>query len=140
MESLVERLKGVRHSLGYTQKQMGEAVGGSLSAWQDYEAGKSVPGGNALTGLARLGVDINWLLTGEGEAAQGKTWGYSALTQNAENHIVSLMEDATRLKTPHAVELIEAWARGVFISWDCLTSGWQKEGDRARLESLLIAK
>ncbi|MEW6594157.1 MAG: helix-turn-helix transcriptional regulator [Thermodesulfobacteriota bacterium] len=67
------RLKDVRKELGYTQKQIGEAIGSSLSTWQDYEAGKSIPGGNALAGLARLGVDINWLLTGEGNSLVQKS-------------------------------------------------------------------
>ena len=139
-EGLVDRLLVVRKNLGFSQKQMGEAIGSSISSWQDYEYGKSVPGGVALAKLAGMGIDINWLLTGEGKAVSEKAWCYSALTQEAENYILSLMEDAGRLKNQNAVELIRAWARGVFIGWDCLTSGWQKESDRARLESLLTAK
>lgn len=33
---------------------------------QAYEAGRSVPGGNVLEALARMGFNVNWLLTGLG--------------------------------------------------------------------------
>lgn len=64
---LAERLKQARESLGYTQKEMAKAVSVVFQTWQVYEAGKSVPGGNVLEALARLGFNVNWLLTGEGE-------------------------------------------------------------------------
>ena len=35
--------------------------------WRAYEAGSSVPGGNVLEALVRLGFNANWILTGEGE-------------------------------------------------------------------------
>lgn len=43
-----------------------EAVGSKLRSWQDYEAGKKVPGSQVIAGLARLGINANWVLTGEG--------------------------------------------------------------------------
>ncbi len=61
-----ERLKRVREELGYTQKDIAEAVGGKLRSWQDYEAGKKMPGGGVIMGLSRLGINANWVLTGEG--------------------------------------------------------------------------
>lgn len=45
---------------------MGRAIGGTLRAWQEYEAGRRRPRQEALAGLARLGVNVNWVLTGEG--------------------------------------------------------------------------
>jgi transcriptional regulator with XRE-family HTH domain len=80
--SLAERLKQVRESLGYTQKEMAKAVSVILQTWQVYEAGKSVPGGNVLESLARLGFNVNWILTGEGEMKRGDS-----------NQILSLDED-----------------------------------------------
>lgn len=64
--SLAVRLKKVREELRYTQKEMAKAVSVSVQMWQAYEAGRSVPGGNVLESLARLGFNVNWLLTGEG--------------------------------------------------------------------------
>lgn len=65
--NLAERLKQVREKLGYTQKEMAKAVSVILQTWQVYEAGKSVPGGNVFEALARMGFNVNWILTGEGE-------------------------------------------------------------------------
>jgi len=45
---------------------MAEAIGSKLRSWQEWEAGNRIPSGQALTGLARLGVNVNWILTGEG--------------------------------------------------------------------------
>lgn len=61
-----ERLREARKSLGYTQDAMGKAIGSTLRTWQDYESGKSKPGSNALAGIVGVGVNVNWLLTGEG--------------------------------------------------------------------------
>jgi phage repressor protein C with HTH and peptisase S24 domain len=64
--SLAERLKKVRNSLGKEQKDVADALGISFRSWQDYEAGKSVPGGKVFESLTKLGFNANWLLTGEG--------------------------------------------------------------------------
>lgn len=65
------RLKLIREELGYTQKAMAKTLNCSLSALQFYEAGSSVPGGNVLEALARLGFNVNWILTGEEEMRRG---------------------------------------------------------------------
>jgi transcriptional regulator with XRE-family HTH domain len=64
---LGQRLKLARESLGYAQKRMSEAVGGKVRSWQEYEANDKVPGSAVITGLVKLGINANWLLTGEGE-------------------------------------------------------------------------
>ncbi|HEY6872918.1 MAG TPA: helix-turn-helix transcriptional regulator [Geobacteraceae bacterium] len=64
--NLAERLKWARESRGYTQKEMAKDASVTLQTWQVYEAGKSVPGGNVLEALARMGFNVNWLLTGVG--------------------------------------------------------------------------
>lgn len=61
-----ERLRRAREILGYNQTRLAEAIGASKRGLQDNEAGKSVPGGQVLAGLAALGINVNWLLTGEG--------------------------------------------------------------------------
>lgn len=97
-EDIANRLKAARKKTGYTQKQMGEAIGSSLSAWQDYEAGKSIPGGNALAGLSRLGVDINWLLTGEGGKESVKVF---LETINAEDYLLSILPQLSQIVELH---------------------------------------
>jgi transcriptional regulator with XRE-family HTH domain len=65
--SLQERLKIAREFLRYSQKDMAKALDTNPQTWQIYESGKSVPGGKVLEALARIGFDVNWLLTGEGQ-------------------------------------------------------------------------
>jgi transcriptional regulator with XRE-family HTH domain len=64
---LADRIKIVRESLGMSQTAIAKAAESSLPSWQGYEAGKNVPGGKVLEALARLGFNINWILTGEGQ-------------------------------------------------------------------------
>lgn len=59
------RLKIARESLHFTQQKMAEEVGCSKSAWVEYEYDLKIPGGKVLAGLANLGFNTNWLLTGE---------------------------------------------------------------------------
>jgi phage repressor protein C with HTH and peptisase S24 domain len=62
-----ERLKEARNQLGLKQGEMAAQSGVSARAYQGYEAGRSVPGGDAIQGFVRVGINSNWLLTGEGE-------------------------------------------------------------------------
>lgn len=62
-----ERLRLLRSKLGLTQSEAARKFGILLTTWKKYEAGPSEPGSGALRGLADGGVNINWLLKGEGE-------------------------------------------------------------------------
>ena len=61
---IAARIKRVRDDR--SQRDMAKALGCSLGALQSYETGKSIPGGNVLEAFARMGVNVNWLLTGVG--------------------------------------------------------------------------
>ena len=63
---IAERLRAVRKTLGKSQKAFATELGLSLSGLQGYEAGTFAPGCSVLEALCRIGVDTNWLLTGEG--------------------------------------------------------------------------
>jgi phage repressor protein C with HTH and peptisase S24 domain len=64
-----ERLKGFRKSKNLTQQEFAKQLGTSASFISDIEKGKKLPGTSLLTSLKRIfDVDVNWLLTGEGEA------------------------------------------------------------------------
>lgn len=62
-----DRLRSFREKCGMTQPMIAEKCGVSLRALQDYEAGKRLPAGEALEALGGMGLDLNWLLTGDGE-------------------------------------------------------------------------
>lgn len=65
------RLKAWRQSLGLTQDQFAQHSGISKTTLVGYEVGQRKPGSEALAALARTGVNVNWLLTGEGPMRQG---------------------------------------------------------------------
>lgn len=71
VNTLGQRLKLARKQLGLSQKAIAEEVGGKLRSWQEYEADKNIPGGLVITGLAKLGINSNWLLLGTGTMLLG---------------------------------------------------------------------
>jgi transcriptional regulator with XRE-family HTH domain len=62
-----ERLSQLRVKLDISQPAAATRFHIPLPSWKNYEKGPSEPGSGALRGLAEGGVNINWLLTGEGE-------------------------------------------------------------------------
>jgi transcriptional regulator with XRE-family HTH domain len=53
--------------LEMTQVKFAQATGVHLSAIRKYEGRHSVPSGESLLAIAGTGVDLHWLLTGEGD-------------------------------------------------------------------------
>ena len=66
LETLPQRLKALRQAWGLTQAEMAKAMGITLRSLQEYEAGRRRPPPKALLGLARQGINLHWLLTGDG--------------------------------------------------------------------------
>lgn len=60
------RIKDVRSHFNCNQKKMSELLSVKYRTYQDNEKGKSIPGGAVLASYVRIGVNVNWLLTGEG--------------------------------------------------------------------------
>lgn len=56
------RLRAARERLELTQGQLSKASTVKLPTLKDHERGKSIPGGDALMGYARAGINVNWLL------------------------------------------------------------------------------
>jgi transcriptional regulator with XRE-family HTH domain len=65
--TISDRLKIARKDANESQKTFAGKCSVSVQMWQAYEAGKSVPGGNVLESIARMGFNGHWLLTGDGE-------------------------------------------------------------------------
>ncbi|MEW6514299.1 MAG: helix-turn-helix transcriptional regulator [Pseudomonadota bacterium] len=59
-------MRVAREHLGLSQQELADELGGSKRGIQDNEARNRVPGGEVIYGLVRLGINANWLLTGEG--------------------------------------------------------------------------
>jgi len=66
-----ERIKKLRKYLGLSQKDFGGKIGVGTSHVSQWERNLSMPSSKALIGMAHLGVNINWLLTGDGEMMMG---------------------------------------------------------------------
>jgi len=65
--SIGQRLKRIREQLGLSQAQLAKRIGFSQKAVSHWERGERDIPTQALVALKQLGVNIDWLLTGEGE-------------------------------------------------------------------------
>lgn len=64
-----DRIRIVRKRLDMEQAEMATHLGIPLSTYSKYERGERAPG-NALDKFNKVGINANWLLTGEGEIMQ----------------------------------------------------------------------
>jgi transcriptional regulator with XRE-family HTH domain len=60
------RLKAVRQQLKMSQAAVSQATGIPLGTYKKYEGEERLPGSVALAAIGKVGVNINWLLSGEG--------------------------------------------------------------------------
>lgn len=66
-DAVAFRLRAARGTLGLTQPEMAALLRVKLRAYQLYESAQRLPQADSLDALCRLGISIDWLLTGEGE-------------------------------------------------------------------------
>lgn len=71
--SIGKRLQIWRKSLGYSQSKFAKLIGIPLSTLKGYELGHRSPGSDALTSIATTGVNLNWLLSGDGQMQEDTT-------------------------------------------------------------------
>jgi transcriptional regulator with XRE-family HTH domain len=70
--NMYDRIAAARKALGLTQKEMANRSGIALRTYCRYESGegeRDIPS-SLLTYVAQNGIDVNWLLTGEGAMFQ----------------------------------------------------------------------
>lgn len=66
------RLKAVREHFGLNATDMAARVDLSgRSSWERYERGKHTPNGEILLHLSEMGINTNWVLTGQGQMLTG---------------------------------------------------------------------
>jgi len=65
------RIEEVRAQLDLRQVQMAGRMGMPLRTYTRYASGERSPSAEALQALAHMGVDLNWLMTGEGRMWTG---------------------------------------------------------------------
>jgi transcriptional regulator with XRE-family HTH domain len=64
---VAERIKAWRHALGLTQEQFAVRSGLPKRTLVGYENAEREPGSASLAAIAKTGVNMTWLLTGEGQ-------------------------------------------------------------------------
>lgn len=65
---IAERFKQIRKKLGYSQRELAQAIGFSTSIISEIERGTNDPSRNVLLAMHEtLNIDLHWLLLGEGE-------------------------------------------------------------------------
>lgn len=68
MTTIGDRIKAVRKQKGYTQQQLGDAIGVKQNTIAQYEINRNIPNGAAILAICKeFGVDRIWLETGAGE-------------------------------------------------------------------------
>ncbi|MDP3333971.1 MAG: helix-turn-helix transcriptional regulator [Methylotenera sp.] len=67
MANLNNRLREARVIFELTQEGSANLFGVPFSTYKRYESGANEPNINVIEGFIRLGLNANWLLTGEGE-------------------------------------------------------------------------
>lgn len=61
------RLKAARNALNMSQTDASLSTGIPVGTLREYEQGPSLPGFKAMQGFVKIGINANWLLTGEGQ-------------------------------------------------------------------------
>lgn len=110
MNSFELRLVAIRLHFGLSIRGMSRHLGLAPAAWHHYEHGIREPSMQSLVKLAQLGVNVNWLLTGEGQMLLNPAQTAPVTAQPSKAEAIS--ELVTRLnqllETPDGTNLY-AW-------------------------------
>ncbi|MCH7575005.1 MAG: helix-turn-helix transcriptional regulator [Candidatus Marinimicrobia bacterium] len=66
MQEIAARLKKLRKARGLSQKAFSDSLSLPLRTYQSYESGDTALKAGVLRGMSTLGVNVDWLLTGQG--------------------------------------------------------------------------
>ncbi|NTT87642.1 MULTISPECIES: XRE family transcriptional regulator [unclassified Tabrizicola] len=69
LDDIGQRIRAERERIGLSQTELGAAGGVQKNAQHNYEGGKRAPDATYLAGIARVGCDVIYILTGERGAA-----------------------------------------------------------------------
>lgn len=69
MGNLCDRLREVREGLGFTQEAFGAVGGVKKQAQLKYEKGERSPDGGYFESIAKIGADVQYIITGQHSAA-----------------------------------------------------------------------
>jgi transcriptional regulator with XRE-family HTH domain len=86
-----QRLVKSRKYLKLNQRSFAKRVGVDQGRVSQWENGKSLPSSSALTEIVRLGININWLLTGDGNM-MAETQSYEKEGEIFSEELIKEME------------------------------------------------
>lgn len=95
---MADRIKSWRAALGLTQAEFAQRAGMPKASLIGYEVGQRKPGADALAAIAKTGVNVTWLLTGEGDMLpaekeiQEKSAAYDSKHGRRWRQIIDLVE------------------------------------------------
>lgn len=117
------RMKAARGALGLTQEGLALAVGGSKRGIQENEARNRVPGGEVVAGMIGLGINANWLLTGDGPMllADLEAARRPALARINVDALEAIIEGALKVAKNAPASAIAAHAASVYAK--CIDDG-----------------
>ena len=127
--ALAARLVEARLKIGATQKELAEQLGCAWRSVQDYEQGKALPGGQVLASYGELGVDLNWLLTGN-EAVRTDRESEVVLVPHFQLSEVDA-DFANSTSCPTVLQLRRSWLK-------CCYNELSKDSDVSSLASISI--
>lgn len=115
------RMRTAREALKLTQEALATRIGSSKRGIQDNETRNTVPGGEVLAGFVALGINANWLLTGEGEMRVRPSEADRHIDEVHTGHVAIPLYDDVRVSADgtltssepldHMVRFSEAWLR-----------------------------
>ncbi|WP_338849791.1 helix-turn-helix transcriptional regulator [Massilia sp. W12] len=120
ISAFCQRMVAMREFFGLSQAAMADRVGCSRSIWQRYERGTE-PGALQIARVAKLGVDVHWLLTGEGSMLRKPERSLPDVPQQvllAAQLLDDLQADYSWLRVPavrNALQVfcMQAWVLGL---------------------------
>lgn len=94
MDKISERIKQLRRELSFTQQELADALGKSISSIQFWEKGTNEPSKSTLRHIAEtLNININWLVNGTGEMKSASNTQNIKGDGNIQNNSGDIMFD-----------------------------------------------
>lgn len=128
---LHSRLRTARECSGLTQAELAARAGFAVNTLKQYESGRIKPGAEALAGYARAGINVMYLLLGEGSPLNSAGTAY-AIPPPEPGMLVAEHHGARwEVPLPHAAQIM----RAVIIGIDnCLAELGQSLSDARKAE------
>lgn len=67
IKTICDRMREIRNSRKFTKKKMSDFLGCTITSYSRYEIGEREIGIKSLVPIYHMGINLNWLITGEGE-------------------------------------------------------------------------